>query len=148
MIGFLSILWCLALVILLCSEAKVSRLLCTRLAEEPLARFMARQRARFVRLIVAAIIVVAVGELLAMPGSAELAASAAPYIGALVATTVAVAVSCSKGALQAYRADLSYWQIRALDVSGGTFGKCARRKRGNAPSADNDDAATEFVAAA
>lgn len=148
MIGFLSILWCLALVILLCSETTVSRLLCTRLAEEPLAWFTAEQRARFVRLIVTGIMVVAAGELIAMPGSTELAANAAPYLGALVAATVVVAVSCWKGALQAYRADLSYWQIRALDVSSGTFGKCARRKRGNAPSADNDDAAPEIVAAA
>lgn len=148
MIGFLSILWCLALVILLCSETTLSRLLCTRLAEKPLAWFTAEQRARFARLIVAAVLVVAAGELITMPGSVELAANAAPYLGALVAATVVVAVSCWKGPLQAYRADLSYWQIRALDVSSGTFGKCARRKRGNAPSADNDDAASEFLGAA
>lgn len=148
MIGFLSILWCLTLVILLFSETTLSRLLCTRLAERPLVRFTAKQRVRFVHLIVAAILVVVAGELITMPGSVELAANAAPYLGALVTATIVVAVSCWKGALQAYRADLSYWQIRALDVSNATFGKCARRKRGNAPSADNDDAAPEFVAAA
>jgi len=111
------------------------------LADIPFAQFTAQQRSRFVRLIVAVIVVVAVGELLAMPGSAELAANAVPYLAALVTATAFAAASCWKGAFQAYRENLSYWQIRALEISSGTFGKCARRKRGNAPSADNDDAA-------
>lgn len=152
MIGFLGIFWCAALVKRLCQEASLSRLLNARLVDEFLAWFTAKQRTKFVHLILAAVMFVAARELIALPGSVELsivhAANVAPYLAALAAFTIVTALSCWRVARQAHRADLSYWQIRALDVFNGTFGKCARRKRGNAPSADNDDAAPEFVVAA
>lgn len=149
MMSFPGIFRCLALAKRLCSETPILRLLTVA---EPRAWFTAKRQARFAQLIVAAILFVAAGDLISMPGSVELAilhaADVAPYLTALLAATAVAAVSGWKAARQAHRADLSYWRIRALDVSTTTFGKHARRRRGNAPSAGSDDPAFGHAIAA
>lgn len=152
MIGFLATVWCLALALELWPDAPFSRCLNARSATAPLAWFAARRRANFAQFIVAAVLFVAARDLMAMPGSVELsflfAANAGPVLGAVAATALDAAVSCWKAVYRAHRVDLSYWQVRALDVSNQTFGKCARRARGDAPAADNDDDAPALVIAA
>lgn len=142
----------LALVMRLCPQIPFSRLLNERLIEQPVAWFATDQATNFIYFIIVAVMFLTSGELIALLARADLffaSANLALHVGAIVATSVVAAVSCGKVTLQTRRAKLSFWRIQALGVSNSTFGKCARRRRGDFSSADNDDdPATVFVIAA
>lgn len=143
MVGFLGLVLCIVLLIRLCPDRPLARQLNERLAEEPLAWLAAMQRTQFVYFIVFVVMLVAAGELIALPGTVELpfffAVDFAAYVGSILAISVVAAVYCRTVAHRPNRTDPSFWHIRALEVSSKTFGKCARRKRGSAPLANNDD---------
>jgi hypothetical protein len=141
------------MVMRLCPEIPFSRLLNESLVAKRLTWLATRQPSDLIYFIIVLSMFVAAGDMIAMLGSAELflvhAADITPYLHGLAVTSVLVAVCRGKVAFQARRAKLSFWHVRALDVSSCPFGKGARRNReGSGSPGNDDDPVPGFVSAA